>query len=187
MKLNATHRKYQRVLTIKDKQTQLNFCENLKSKDNSLWILSNVNGKSQYFFHIFLLEFRSRLLLPACELVLFSIGSNCSLRLHYRANFLTKQATMGSKSLFRHIWILILLVNASSKDLWTQCESPSCSRAKEKWHDIDHVLAQLSRLTDVGKKHTGPSTEFFKIVEFQAKNLKIIFIALMKKQFFFIA
>ena len=43
------------------------------------------------------------------------------------------------------------------------------------------MLAQLSRLTDVGKKHTGPSTEFFKIVEFQAKNLKIIFITLVKK------
>ena len=122
--------------------------------------------KITILFSHFLLEFRSRLLLPACELVLFSIGSNCSLRLHYRANFLTKKATMGSNALFRHIWILILLVNASSKDLWTQCESPSCSRAKEKWHDIDHVLAQLSRLTDVGKKHTGPSTEFFKIVEF---------------------
>ena len=138
-----------------------------------------MENHNNFFFHIFLLEFRSRLLLPACELVLFSIGSNCSLRLHYRANFLTKQATMGPKTLFRHIWILILLVNASSKDLWTQCESPSCSRAKEKWHDIDHVLAQLSRLTDVGKKHTGPSTEFFKIVEFQAKNLKIIFITLI--------
>ena len=141
--------------------------------------------KITILFSHFLLEFRSRLLLPACELVLFSIGSNCSLRLHYRANFLTKKATMGSNALFRHIWILILLVNASSKGLWTQCESPSCSRAKEKWHDIDHVLAQLSRLTDVGKKHTGPSTEFFKIVEFQAKNLKIIFITLVKKHLFF--
>ena len=42
------------------------------------------------------------------------------------------------------------------------------------------MLAQLSRLTDVGKKHTGPSTEFFKIVEFQAKNLKINTIKLVQ-------